>query len=362
MKDKGAATLYNTYTSRKIMPRPGVRAKGESAKTLPYIVNVPDYTEHSDMGDGFLIVACDGVWDEMSSEEAVNIVARLILENSCNDNDVAELFIEEVLKKAVTRCRESYDEEEDLTLDELKSRPTGKAEWSSRSHLHDDITVIILHFVTESTSAEGLAEKYSTVVEEAIRASESQLLRMAREIFDKIDVDGSGSITADELALLARRAGRPIEGAALVKAMQELDADGSGEVDFEEFSVWWPKYCARLTSTRNRSGFDGVLGSAVDEVASQQSDERVKFDAQLLQVVKFMEGKDASELKVEFEALDVDNSGELDLSEVLALVQKVFGEDVDPKVVDACFGQMDEDGSKAVDFDEFCCFFGVRQS
>ncbi len=103
--------------------------------------------------------------------------------------------------------------------------------------------------------------------------------------------------------LVLCRAGRPIEGAALVKAMQELDADGSGEVDFEEFSVWWPKYCARLTSTRNRSGFDGVLGSAVDEVASQQSDERVKFDAQLLQVVKFMEGKDASELKVEFEAL-----------------------------------------------------------
>lgn len=28
---------------------------------------------------------------------------------------------------------------------------------------------------------------------------------MARDIFDKIDVDGSGSITADELALLARR-------------------------------------------------------------------------------------------------------------------------------------------------------------
>lgn len=156
-----------------------------------------------------------------------------------------------------------------------------------------------------------------------------------------------------------------------MKAMQELDTDGSGEVDFEEFSVWWPKYCARLTSTRNRSGFDGVLGSAVDEVASQQSEERVQFDAQLLQVVKFMEGKDASELKVEFEGLvrrhqtcrenhlkqlyscrralpaqtaereqpvtalrccnccmqsqDADNSGELDLSEVLALVQKVFG-------------------------------------
>eukprot|EP01043_Picozoa_sp_COSAG02_P004936 COSAG02_NODE_131_length_34710_cov_17.171159_16_plen_120_part_00 len=66
------------------------------------------------------------------------------------------------------RCRESYDEEEDLTLAELKSRPPGKAEWSSRSHLHDDITVVILHFVAESSSAEGLKEKYTTVVEEAI--------------------------------------------------------------------------------------------------------------------------------------------------------------------------------------------------
>ena len=60
MKDKGASTLYNTYTSRKVMPRPGVRAKGEPQKTLPYIVNTPDYTEHKDMGDGFLIVGCDG--------------------------------------------------------------------------------------------------------------------------------------------------------------------------------------------------------------------------------------------------------------------------------------------------------------
>ena len=89
----------------------------------------------------------------------------------------------------------------------------------------------------------------------------------------------------------------------LVKAMLELDTDGSGEVDFEEFSVWWPKYCARLTSTRNRSGFDGVLGSAVNEVASQQSAERVQFDAQLLRVVRFLEGKPESELKLEFEAL-----------------------------------------------------------
>ena len=204
-------------------------------------------------------------------------------------------------------------------------------------------------------------EVYSEVVEAASQQSETKLLSMAREIFDKIDVDGSGSITSDELALLSRKSGKPIQGEALVKVMAELDVDGSGEVDFGEFSAWWPKYCARLTSSRNRSGFDGVLGEAVNEVASQQSEDRAVFDAQLFKIIRYFDGKDAAELKDEFLALDEDNSGELDLDECHKLVAKVFGADVDPKVVNACFDQMDEDNSKAVDFDEFCSFFGVKQ-
>ena len=360
MKDKAASTLYNTYTKRKVMPRPGVKAKGEAHKTKPYIVNTPEFSEHRDMQDGFLIVACDGVWDEMSSEEAVNICAKLILDHANDEKaDIAELFIEEVLKKAVVRCQESYEEEENLTLADLKSRPQGKKDFSHRSCLHDDITCIIYHFMSDGTKKQ--VGDYKEVVEAAAQQSEAKLLSMAREIFDKIDVDGSGSITADELALLSRKSGKPIEGEALKKVMLELDADGSGEVDFGEFERWWPKYCARLTSSRNRSGFDGVLGEAVNEIASQQGEGRSQFDAQLFKVIKFFDGKDAMELKGEFEALDADNSGELDLEEVQALVVKVFGADVDPKVVTACFDQMDADGSKAVDFDEFCSFFGVKQ-
>ena len=160
-----------------------------------------------------------------------------------------------------------------MTLAELKSRPTGKKEWSHRSNRHDDITVVILHFVAESSSAESIVQKYTPVVEAATvrqpvprptnlallradtrscrwllacpvadyhlaflamcivshvhcltfvpafavlqRASESQMLTMAREIFEKIDVDGSGSITADELALLARRCVSPLDCAGL---------------------------------------------------------------------------------------------------------------------------------------------------
>ena len=82
--------------------------------------------------------------------------------------------------------------------------------------------------------------------------------------------------------------------------------------------------------------------------------------AQLYKIIKFFDGKDASELQAEFKELDADGSGELDVDEVTALVQKVFGGDVSAEVVQACFEQMDEDKSGEVDFDEFCSFFGVK--
>ena len=74
MKEKTAATLYNTYTQGyKVRPVPGVNGAGHAA-TRPYIINEPTYVEHDVPGDCVLIVACDGVWDEMSSEEAVEVV------------------------------------------------------------------------------------------------------------------------------------------------------------------------------------------------------------------------------------------------------------------------------------------------
>ena len=46
-------------------------------------------------GEGFVIVGCDGVWDEMSSEEAVGIVANLLIDYADQpDADIATLFVD----------------------------------------------------------------------------------------------------------------------------------------------------------------------------------------------------------------------------------------------------------------------------
>ena len=402
MKDKGASTLYNTYVSTKIMPRPGAKAKGQAERTKPYILSRPEFKDQV-VADGFVIVGCDGVWDEMTSEEAVAIVGRLLLaDTSANSSrptdapdvaDIAVLFIDEVphiqpntpcphivspwppiarlatdrsvhpqlLARATARIVATYEEEEGLTLAELKARPVGKVDYSHRSCLHDDITVIIMRFESNGEEGVGTSEAVEAAVAAVCASDAEKLLATARQVYDKIDVDGSGSITGDEIAMLAAKMGRALEPAVLKAAMAELDADGSGEIDFAEFSAWWTRWAQQSKSNKQRSGLDGVIAEIVADVAESASAAgeggRGGFDRQILDLVKVMEGKTPAELETEFKELDADGSGELELAEVAELVTKVFGSAVEAAVVAACFKEMDRDDSSAVDLEEFVGFF-----
>eukprot|EP01050_Picozoa_sp_SAG11_P007851 SAG11_NODE_666_length_7841_cov_24.388272_5_plen_121_part_00 len=97
-------------------------------------------------------------------------------------------------------------------------------------------------------------------------AAEKQKLR---KLFDSIDTDQSGYLDRAEIAVLAARTGKTMSTRQLVSrndctgralcadaaaaaaaavlsfrsqkddAMHEMDIDGSGEVDFEEFADWY---------------------------------------------------------------------------------------------------------------------------
>ena len=54
-----------------------------------------------------------------------------------------------------------------------------------------------------------------------------------------MDVDGSGTLDQSEVELLAATAGKRMTKRQLHDAMVAMDTDGSGEVEFDEFTNWW---------------------------------------------------------------------------------------------------------------------------
>lgn len=56
-----------------------------------------------------------------------------------------------------------------------------------------------------------------------------------RSAFDIFDADGSGYIDRDEVRLLMKKFAQTLTDEEITQIMQEGDADGDGEISFEEF-------------------------------------------------------------------------------------------------------------------------------
>ncbi|CAM9711906.1 unnamed protein product, partial [Choristocarpus tenellus] len=98
----------------------------------PYITAEPEITEHSINPelDEFVILASDGLWDYVSSQEAVEIVQEAAYQDQ-NPKDAGDRLIKRVLEKAAERYS--------LTVPGLMDVPEG----SVRRSMHDDVTCVV---------------------------------------------------------------------------------------------------------------------------------------------------------------------------------------------------------------------------
>lgn len=103
-----------------------------------------------------------------------------------------------------------------------------------------------------------------------VAPSTAEQLEKMRETFDAIDADGSGTLDRDEVNRAAMQLGRFFIGSELDDAMNAMDLDGNGEVEFEEFCAWWEAGGKLSASERFElkwaqfgARFDSVLSSAL---------------------------------------------------------------------------------------------------
>ena len=76
--------------------------------------------------------------------------------------------------------------------------------------------------------------------EEELAAEAAAELAVRRKVFEELDTEGAGVLGREQVAKLVHEIdGTELTEAELDIAMDKMDGDGNGEVDFEEFSSWW---------------------------------------------------------------------------------------------------------------------------
>jgi hypothetical protein len=95
-------------------------------------------------------------------------------------------------------------------------------------------------------------------------------LKQLRRLFESIDSDGSGLLDRAEVQLLAEQLGATLSTAEMDEAMREMDEDGSGEVDFEEFAEWFTA-AKQATGGKWVNALNDKLGELFQESAALMS-------------------------------------------------------------------------------------------
>ena len=139
-----------------------------------------------------------------------------------------------------------------------------------------------------------------------------EMIQEFRDAFTLFDKDGDGTITTQELAIVMRSLGQHPKEEELADMISEVDADGSGELDFSEFTTMM---------LLKKDGYDRE-----------------------------------AEIKAYFQAFDADNSGSLEPGELKTIfkdLEKTSRQTFSQEEIEKMITDVDVDGDGDVSIDEF---------
>ncbi|XP_050710469.1 troponin C, isotype gamma-like isoform X2 [Eriocheir sinensis] len=132
-----------------------------------------------------------------------------------------------------------------------------------------------------------------------------------RKAFDAFDTDKKGSINVDTITTILRMMGVKVSESNLREIISEVDEDGSGELEFEEFCALAAKFLI------------------------EEDEESLK-----------------AELKEAFRIYDKQGDGYI-TTKVLKEILRELDNKLTEEDLDGIIDEVDEDGSGTLDFDEF---------
>lgn len=170
--------------------------------------------------------------------------------------------------------------------------------------------------------------KNPDAVQQAIakkREDEESSTAMLKGMFEKFDQDGNGVLQRSEFKKMAKAIKLDANAKQCETYFKDIDKDKSGEIEYEEFAVWY--------ATSNE---ESVL--------------KHKLKASMGQDKKGL--KKANAVRAVFRNIDANGSGEVDVGEMLQLAVDL-GVTTTKKEFDLIFQEMDLDGGGTINFYEF---------
>jgi len=138
-----------------------------------------------------------------------------------------------------------------------------------------------------------------------------------REAFELFDKDGDGTITTKELATVMRSLGQNPTEAELQDMINEVDIDGSGSIEFNEFLTMMSK--------------------------------------------KIKENESSNDIREAFRVFDRNGDGYISAEE-LSQVMSTLGENLTQDEIDEMIREADLDGDGKVGYDEFATMMSHKGS
>jgi hypothetical protein len=130
-------------------------------------------------------------------------------------------------------------EREDKARDLLKDMSFVVAQTGDGPNSEEELEIRLenLAFIDHTTNQIRARRIDQAALEDVRQAHEVML----KQLFNKFDDDGGGTLDREEIGALAKGIGHKLTAKELDAAMAEMDEDGEGDIDFVEFYAWWQK-------------------------------------------------------------------------------------------------------------------------
>nr|CAD7427139.1 unnamed protein product [Timema monikensis] len=273
-----------------------------------------------------------------------------------------------------------YPYKDELPPEQIALNPTEiRTSISPSSAVELNTTSTLANYATEAEVKEGFGNQINLCRDRGLNPAASTEVRhltprppVLRKAFEAFDREKKGCISTDMVRTILEMLGHHVDDQIIKDIINEVDADGSGELEFDEFVTLAGRFLieedAEAMQQELKEAFrlydkegDGYITTAVlREILKELDDKLTKEELDMMIEEIDTDGSgtvDFDVLKRAFDAFDHEKKGCIS-TDMVGTILNLLGQQLEPETLKEIIDEVDADGSGELEFDEFVTLAG----